>query len=263
MTEFKNIRKHLCKDGSHTLYSEKFRQFYHNPNGAIAESRHVFFDIPRVMNRIQKRSTYNILEVGFGTGLNLLILLDNISRMDTYPEIFYRSIEVFPLKIDQAVSLNYPEKLELSNAIEILACIFRDLKPGINRIRVKKNVTVELFIGEFNDMADPEIKFDQIFFDPFSPSVNSELWTEGTFRKLASWSSPDVLLSTYCAASSARAAMAATGWKIARAPGALGKREMTLASLQPECLADWQRINEENLAERFRNGDFARESENM
>lgn len=256
MPEFQNIKKYFCKDGSHTLYSDKYKQFYHNPNGAIAESRHVFFDTPGLMKKIKERGSLCIFEVGFGTGLNLLILLDNISRMDSTPEISYHSVEAFPLKLDQAVSLNYPEKLELSNAIEILACIFRDLKPGINRIHIKKHVTFELFIGQFDEMPDPEIQFDHIFFDPFSPEVNPELWTPETFRKLGSWSSPEVLLSTYCAASSARAAMAVTGWKLARAPGALGKREMTLAALKHERLSDWQQINDERLVERFRNGDF-------
>lgn len=256
MPEFHKLIKHLCKDGSHTFYSENFKQFYHNPNGAIAENQHVFFDIPGLMKRIKECGSLRILEVGFGTGLNLLILLDNIARMDKTPNIFYRSIEAFPLNIDQAVSLNYPEKLEVSNAIEILACIFRDLKPGMNRIQIKNNVTFELFVGQFDEMPDPDIQFDHIFFDPFSPEVNPELWTADTFRKLFLWSDSEVLLSTYGAASSARAAMAAAGWKIARAPGALGKREMTLAALNPERLTDWHRINDERLADRYHKGDF-------
>ncbi len=31
------------RDGSHTVYSPQFDQHYHNPNGAVAESRYVFF----------------------------------------------------------------------------------------------------------------------------------------------------------------------------------------------------------------------------
>ncbi|NBC64748.1 MAG: hypothetical protein GVY07_03655, partial [Bacteroidetes bacterium] len=31
-------------DGSTSLYSPAFDQLYHNPNGAVAESRHVFFE---------------------------------------------------------------------------------------------------------------------------------------------------------------------------------------------------------------------------
>ncbi|MEX2585562.1 MAG: MnmC family methyltransferase, partial [Balneolaceae bacterium] len=82
------------------------------------------------------------------------------------------------------------------------------------------------------------------------------LWNEDVFRKLAGWSAPDALLATYGAASSARAAMAAEGWYVARAKGALGKREMTVASLDPAKLSPWKRVNEKRLIERLRNGAF-------
>ena len=52
--------------------------------------------------------------------------------------------------------------------------------------------------------------------------------------------------------------MAVAGWKLAKARGALGKREMTIASLSENNLTDFKRINEERLIERFNNGDFDR-----
>jgi tRNA U34 5-methylaminomethyl-2-thiouridine-forming methyltransferase MnmC len=246
----------LCQDGSHTLYSEKFHQHYHNPNGAISESRCVFFDTPGFREKLGNSDSYYIFEVGFGTGLNLLLLMEYLCKMDTSVNVFYQSVEAYPLKLDQAIKLNYPEKLELTNAAEILACIFRDLKPGNNTFKIKNNVHFSLFIGSFDELPEPEEKSDMIFFDPFSPDVNPELWTDKVFHKLASWSKPDALLCTYGASSAGRGAMASAGWKVARAPGALGKREMTLASLDPGQLLKWKRVNEERLSERYRNGDF-------
>jgi tRNA U34 5-methylaminomethyl-2-thiouridine-forming methyltransferase MnmC len=246
----------ICKDGSHTLYSENFHQHFHNPNGAISESRHVFFDTPNISERLLKSDSFHIFELGFGTGLNLLLLMEQLCKMDSVPDVTIHSVEAYPLKLDQAIKLNYPDKLELTNAAELLACIFRDLRFGNNTFQLKKNVQFNLFIGSFEEFPDPEHHFDMIFFDPFSPDVNPDLWTAHTFGKLASWSKPDVLLSTYGASSAGRAAMAASGWKIARAPGALGKREMTLASLDPEQLSNWKRLNEKRLCERYRNGDF-------
>ena len=247
---------HLCKDGSHTFYSEKFSQHYHNPNGAIAESRHVFFETPGLPGRLNNADSLRILEVGFGTGLNLLLLMDQLCKMDAKPDITYRSVEAYPLKLEQAMKLNYPEKLDLPNAAEILACTFRELMPGINRRQLKKNVWLELFIGPFDQQTEPENNYQMIFFDPFSPDVNADLWTREIFRKLAEWSDPDVLLTTYGAASSARAAMAAAGWKVARASGALGKREMTLAALNPDVLSGWKRVDEDRLRERYESGEF-------
>lgn len=80
------------------------------------------------------------------------------------------------------------------------------------------------------------------------------------FQKLKKWSNPNALISTYCAASKARGAMAWPGWKVTRAQGALGKREMTLASLTSKPLAHLKRVNEERLAQRYEEGDFDHDS---
>ncbi|MDZ7772376.1 MAG: MnmC family methyltransferase [Balneolaceae bacterium] len=97
---------------------------------------------------------------------------------------------------------------------------------------------------------------DFIFHDPFSPDVNPELWTGEVFSKLLAWSAPSAVLATYCAASAARGAMCWAGWKVARAPGALGKREMSLASPDASMLEGFERVNEERLAARYEAGDF-------
>lgn len=76
MTSATDTAIHLCKDGSHTLYSGRFRQYYHNPNGALSESRHVFFDTPGWLADYDGERPFHLFEMGFGTGLNLLILLE-------------------------------------------------------------------------------------------------------------------------------------------------------------------------------------------
>jgi tRNA U34 5-methylaminomethyl-2-thiouridine-forming methyltransferase MnmC len=145
------------------------------------------------------------------------------------------------------------------NLAEKLQCHVHKFRPNpMNRRQLGKHVLFELFIGPFDQQPEPENSYQMILFDPFSPDVNPELWTREVFRKLADWSDPDVLLATYGAASSARAAMAAAGWKVARAPGALGKREMTLAALNPEMLSGWKRVNEDRLRERYESGEFVK-----
>ena len=249
--------KHLCRDGSDTLYSEKFKQHYHNPNGAIAESRHLFFDTPGLQNRLEKADTYQIFELGFGTGLNLLLLLEMACKLDPMPVIHYRTVEAFPLTLESVMKLNYPEKIDLPNTAEILASTFRDLKPGFNDFVFKKNIHLELYYGPFDKMPAPDQKLQSVIFDPFSTEVNPELWTDNVFRKLISWSNEDVILSTYGAASSARAAMCAAGWCVAKAPGALGKREMTLAARNAKFLSDWKRVDEKKLSARYQRGEFS------
>lgn len=250
-------------DGSTSLYSPKFDQLYHNPNGAVAESRHIFFETNGLVKALKKRSSLNIFEIGFGTGLNLLLTLDYLRTLNSDTEIAYYSVEAFPIDADITEGFEFTDEPGLQKSLPMLRSILQDICPGMNRIKVTDQLSLHLWFGFFDELFEehkksPIIshKIDFIFQDAFSPEVNEELWTPGVFEKLASISNSDAVLSTYCAASAARAAMAVGGWKVARARGALGKREMTVASLNPKKLEDFKRVNEERLAERFETGDF-------
>ncbi len=249
---------HQTKDGSSTLYSEDFEQFYHNPNGAVSESLQVFFKTSGLTRVLKTAKHLTILEVGFGTGLNFLLLLDMLKRENVKSSVTFYSIEAFPIDVKTAIDIDFSEHIEDPEIAQLLPDIFLNLSPGMNIIKPLEKVDAELylFVGKFEDFEPKNLQVDFIFHDPFSPEVNDELWTDVTFEKLAQWSKPEVVLSTYCAASKARGAMCASGWKVARSPGALGKREMTVASLSENKLQNFKRVNEKRLAERYHKGDF-------
>lgn len=246
----------ITRDGSHTVYSSRFDQHYHNPNGAVAESRYVFFEQSGLINALQANEDITILEVGFGTGLNLMLLMDYHLGLKSQSRINYFSIEGFPLRPETAAQFNFDEHLVHPQMIPNITAIFSNLSKGMNRFSLTDNISVSLFYGLFDDFHLENIQADYIFHDAFSPDANPDLWTAEVFKKLRSLSSDEVLLSTYCAASKARGAMASAGWKIARAQGALGKREMTLAALDENQLGSLKRVNEERLARRYEEDDF-------
>lgn len=253
------------KDGSTSLYSPRFNQHYHNPNGAVSESRHVFFDIPETATAVEEMGTVNIFEIGFGSGLNLLLLLQYLKSAEektgNKPIISYTSIEAYPINADLVEKLDFGNEEFLNQKKSLLTQIFKNIEPGLNRFEVSDSVEVTLFKGFFDEYAQQNPKSptaDFIFHDAFSPAVNSELWSPDVFRYLKQVGHTQTVLSTYCAASDARAAMAVAGWKIARARGALGKREMTIASPSEKKLDAFKRVNEERLTERYRRGDFSR-----
>jgi tRNA U34 5-methylaminomethyl-2-thiouridine-forming methyltransferase MnmC len=249
---------HQTKDGSSTLYSSQFEQFYHNPNGAVSESKFVFFETSGLLSSIDKMASLTVLEVGFGTGLNFLLLLDLLLDKNLQVPISFFSIEAFPIHPDTARHIDFSTHLNHPELNKLLPDIFGKLKPGMNALTDFENSKAELhlFYGDFDDFQPKELKVDYIFHDPFSPAVNEKLWTKYTFEKLAGFSTPSTVLATYCAASKARGAMCAADWRVARAPGALGKREMTLATRSEEKLSGFKRVNEQRLAKRYRAGDF-------
>lgn len=246
----------VTSDGSHTVYSEQFSQHYHNPNGAIAESRYVFFEQTGLLDDLRRGKEVTILEVGFGTGLNLMLLLDYVLQADTESDINYYSVEGFPIDYEVAQNFNYADHLDHPEIISDVTAVFKELARGMNTFLLLDNIRVHLFHGLFEDLQLPELAANYIFHDAFSPNVNPDLWTGEVFKRLHGLSAGDVILSTYCAASKARGAMAWAGWNMARARGALGKREMTVAALDPQQLGDRKRVNEERLARRYEEEDF-------
>lgn len=243
------------RDGSHTLYSDRFQQYYHNPNGAVSESLHVFFEATGLSGHLRSGLPAHILEIGFGTGLNLLLLMDLLHDLPNPPEVVYQTVEAYPISAETARQFNYGQQLRHPGTAVILPHIFGSLQPGQNTFHPAEKLEIRVFKGLFKDFNQP-FAADFIFHDAFSPAVNAELWDGILFQKLKTLSRESVRLGTYCAASKARAAMAWAGWKAARAPGALGKREMTLAALDAKQLGGLKRVNEERLARRYEEGDF-------
>tara|TARA_R100001143_G_C3361345_1_gene136834 strand:+ start:5114 stop:5689 length:576 start_codon:yes stop_codon:yes gene_type:complete len=191
--------------------------------------------------------------------MNLILLLDYLEKESYSGAITYLSVEAYPIAAETVSSLQFGADSGLDKYKPLLEKVFRESKPGLNRFDLGLNRILLLYIGPFDRLFVQEAiseTFQFIFHDPFSPEVNAELWTPDVFQKLLSISSPNALLSTYCAASSARAAMAVAGWFVAKHRGALGKREMTLASPDTDRLSGWKRINEKRLIERFHKGDF-------
>jgi tRNA U34 5-methylaminomethyl-2-thiouridine-forming methyltransferase MnmC len=254
-----SIEHHISKDGSSTLFSKEFDQFYHNPNGALSESRHVFFEQSGFIEFLKNtKESISIFEMGFGTGLNFLLLMEYLKSFDIQIPIHFYSVEAFPAESKVVRQFNYLDQLDIDLTMDQLANVFMDLKSGINEIIIPQaqNVKLSMFAGYFDDMPNLDSKIDFFFHDPFSPEVNPELWSVKTFDRLKGIAKDDAVLSTYCAASKARAAIAKAGWFVAKATGALGKREMTVASLNEKKLRHLKRVNELRLIQRFDTGDF-------
>ncbi len=251
--EFKLV---VTRDGSHTVYSSRFDQHYHNPNGAIAESRYVFFEQTGLPDALTDREQINILEIGFGTGLNLLLLMDYYLGSKSAARINYYTIEGFPLTSQKSADFNYRKHLNHPGIAEHIPHIFKNLSIGMNRFSLSQKIKLHLFNGMFEDFNPHEVKANYIFHDAFSPDANPDLWTGEVFKKIKRFCADDAILSTYCAASKAQGALAWAGWKVAKTQGALGKREMILAALDPGRLSNFKRINEEHYAHRYEKEDF-------
>ena len=99
------LKKQIVKtrDGSNTIFVPEFDETYHSKHGAIQESLHVF--VSSGLKFKTELNDINVLEVGFGTGLNALLTF--IHSEETNKNIKYTSLEAFPLKWNLVSKLNY------------------------------------------------------------------------------------------------------------------------------------------------------------
>src|SRR5690554_6027780 len=142
----------LTKDGSSTLYSDKYKQHYHNPNGAVGESRHIFFQQSGLADALQTRNSLHIFETGLGTGLNLAILKSLLETENAAADVHFFSVEAFPLTIAQADKIAFGNNPELEPSRDMLTDIFSRLTPGINEFRFSDRLNVTIFYGLFRDL---------------------------------------------------------------------------------------------------------------
>ncbi len=171
----------------------------------------------------EKQNEISILEIGFGTGLNAFLVLEEC-LCDEAKKVFYSSIENYPLSLEDAKQLNYAsDDLQQKIFLKLHEVEWNiEMKITENYFLKKIQMKLEDFISEQN-------KFNLIFFDAFSPEAQPELWTKEIFEKLYLSMKNDGILVTYCAKGQVRRNMIAAGFSIERLEGPPGKREMLRA----------------------------------
>ena len=188
---------------------------------SIQESRHVYIQTGLNACHLKK---INVLEIGFGTGLNAFLTL--LESVKTDKLIQYTSLELYPLDIENARQLNYAEQL----ADKKRATQFLDLHKAPWNEVVEITPSFSLHKIE-TDMSNPKnldttVHYDVIYFDAFAPEKQPEMWTQQIFDKLFSFSNQNAIITTYCAKGSVRRMLQRAGYTMERLPGPPGKREI-------------------------------------
>jgi tRNA U34 5-methylaminomethyl-2-thiouridine-forming methyltransferase MnmC len=214
----------ITSDGSTTIHLPDWDEQYHSKHGAIQEAYHVFLraGLDIVSTSAKK---IEILEIGFGTGLNTFITF--LEGRDKKVEIDYVGVEAYPVAAVEVLKLNYVEELKATADQDIFDKMHA--LPWEEKQEISKEFHLTKRKQFFQDITDTEA-FDLIYFDAFGAKNQPELWTEAIFLKMFDAIRKDGVLVTYCAKGSARRAMQAVGFIVERIPGPPGKREMLRAT---------------------------------
>ena len=209
-------------DGSKTLYISELNENYHSHHGALQEARHVFID-----NGLKTVQNYeiNILELGFGTGLNVLVTIDEFLKTDKNHVIHYSTIEKYPVDECEVTELSYDSFFDEPNIKEY----YRKLH------ECEWNKTTELFPNffftkyhrDFFDLKEIELpKINLVYYDCFGARVQPDLWEKPLFFFFFYKMEMGGLLITYSCKGSVRRILEELNFKVEKKTGPPGKREM-------------------------------------
>ena len=210
----------ITNDGSHSLFVPKINECYHSRHGSIVEAEHVF-----IKNGLlaEKNKHLNILEIGFGTGLNALLTAKKAKQKNLY--ISYHAIELYPVAKKEYTQLNFSELIGIKkeNLIQLHEAKWEEAcKINNNFTLTKNNISAEKY--------ETNTRFDIIYYDAFSPEKQPELWNESIFKKMHHFLKEDGFLVTYCAKGIVRRTLKAVGFEVISLDGPPGKRQMTRAN---------------------------------
>jgi len=197
--------------------SLRFDDPYFSLNNGLAETRHVFLagnDLPgRFCDGFQ------VAELGFGTGLNLLATLLACDGQ----KLRYTSFEAWPMTADDMARAlaAFPEVAPVTGPL------LDQWATGARRFQLG-TVEVEVIIQDVRtSLADWPGQADAWYLDGFSPAKNPEMWSPDVMAEVGRHTAPGGTFATYTAAGHVRAALTAAGFDVERVAGHGTKRHMT------------------------------------
>lgn len=213
------------EDGSSTILIEDWGESFHSIHGAIQEAQLVYIQNGLRFVFEKDLDVIEILEFGFGTGLNCLMTL--VESEKNLKKIIYTGIEGFPLNKEEWSILNYNRFFESSydNHFESIHQSIWEEKNQISSdfVLLKKQLMFENI--DFTE------QFDLVYFDAFGFQYQPELWSEEIFLKIKKAMKPNGVLVTYACKGEVNRILKKLGFKIQKLQGPPGKREMTRAIL--------------------------------
>jgi len=219
----KPIELFTTEDGSHSLRVSDLDETYHSSHGALQESNHVFIKngLSYWVNKNQSNEL-SIFEVGYGTGLNAL--LTAIRAKELNKNIFYQSIELYPLPDEITSQLNY----STLNASEPKLFNLLHSSAWEKPVVINNHFTIHKKQASFLHY-EVNYLFDIIYFDAFAPSKQPEMWKYSIIEKCYHLLKPNGIFVTYSAKGQLKRDLKKAGFIVESLPGPPGKFEMVRA----------------------------------
>jgi len=207
--------------------SRAYGDVYFSAENGLEESRTVFLQGCGMPEAWRGRSRYVVGELGFGSGLNILALLDAWGRTrEPGATLHIFTIEAHPMSAEQAARAlaRWPEIGDLSR---LLLSRWPGRARGVHRVDLPK-------LGAILDVAQMEAaealggwtgRADAWFLDGFSPALNPAMWRPEVLDLVGARSAPGARVGTFTVAGAVRRGLQAAGFQVEKRAGFGRKRE--------------------------------------
>lgn len=208
---------------------------YFSVHNGLEETREVFFracGLPQRWQAMRKRvpgadNTFTIGELGFGTGLNIVALLQlwkaHRPTPDARLEVVSFEGRLMRREDAQAALSAWPE---LAGEIGVLLGVWPRRARGLQRVCLGSGMALTLVQDEVAPaLVQASFKADAWFLDGFSPAKNPDMWSTEVMQQIAKHSAPNCVVGTYTVAGHVRRGLAAGGFEVSKQPGFGTKRE--------------------------------------
>ena len=207
--------------------SARFGDIYYSLQDGLAESRAVFLGGCHLPEAWQGRAGYTILELGFGTGLNIAALMQLWAESrpaGSHLHIF--SIEGFLMSADAA-----RQALAAWPELEPFAAALLDQWPaprrGFHHMDFPQwGVSLTLALSDVGAALTAwQGEADAVFLDGFSPALNADMWSDEVLALVGRRCRSGARLATFTVAGAVRRGLQAAGFAVEKCPGFGRKRE--------------------------------------
>ena len=224
-------------DGIDIPISTQFGDVYFSKDNGLLETRHVFLAGNELETRLAALTNHDyfcVAETGFGTGLNILALMQlwQQVRPDNHSHLHAISVEKYPLTqtdLRRALAA-WPELAEFSTQ---LIAQYPLAIAGCHRLHFpEQRFSLDLWLGDaqqvFPNLAATHY-VDAWFLDGFAPSCNPELWEENVLDNIVRLSTVGTTFASFSVAGVLKRGLQKHGIQISRPRGFGHKREMLKA----------------------------------
>ncbi len=224
------------QDGSVTIRNPEINEEYHSHCGALGETYELYLKRSGFLAALQQHRPLVVLDVGLGLGYNAIAAIEAWLKADKPGPLTLVSLEKQASLVSAIANGNGSW---CSHWPSHWSDLTRHLKPiTANEWQCRINhdngasLAWTVLIGDGAQTPLPNLGYNFVFQDAFSPKKNPELWSQDWFHKVRSCAATDCTLVTYSVARMVKDNLESSGWTYKKIPAPGAKKHWLAAHVR-------------------------------